>query len=43
MPLAQAPNVNITINTPDAQSFLKSKSQVAAMLARAVARGGRNL
>jgi phage-related minor tail protein len=36
-------HVNVTINTPDAQGFLKSRSQVAAMLARAVARGGRNL
>jgi hypothetical protein len=35
--------VTVNINTPDAQSFLKSRSQVAAMLARAVAQGNRNL
>jgi phage-related minor tail protein len=36
-------SVTVNINTPDAQSFLKSRSQVAAMLARAVAQGNRNL
>ena len=36
-------NVTVNITTPDAQSFLQSKSQVAAMLARAVAQGNRNL
>jgi phage-related minor tail protein len=36
-------NVTVNITTPDAQSFLKSKSQVAAMLARAVNQGQRNL
>jgi phage-related minor tail protein len=36
-------SVTVNINTPDAQSFLKSKSQVAAMLARAVNQGQRNL
>lgn len=41
--MPRPPSVNITINTPDAQGFLKSKSQVAAMLARAVAQGSRNL
>jgi phage-related minor tail protein len=37
--------VNVTVNivTPDAQSFQRSQSQVAAMMARAVARGQRNL
>lgn len=35
--------VTVNITTPDAQSFLKSKSQVAALLARAVAQGQRNL
>lgn len=35
--------VTVNITTPDAQSFLKSKSQVAAMLARAVSQGQRNL
>ena len=38
-----APNVNITINTPDADSFQRSRTQVAATLARAVDRGRRNL
>lgn len=37
--------VNVTLNVaaPDAQSFLRSESQITAMLARAVSRGGRNL
>jgi phage-related minor tail protein len=35
--------VTVNINTPDAASFQKSKSQVAAMLARAIAQGNRNL
>ena len=39
----QGANVTVNITTADAQSFMKSKSQVAAMLARAVARGNRNL
>ena len=33
--------VNVTINTPDANSFRKSEAQVSAALARAVARGRR--
>jgi len=37
------PSVTVNITTPDAQSFLKSKSQVAAMLAKAVGQGQRNL
>jgi phage-related minor tail protein len=37
----QAITVNVT--APDAASFLKSESQIAAMLARALARGQRNL
>ena len=37
------PSVIVNINTPDAQSFLKSQSQIAAMMARALARGQRNL
>jgi phage-related minor tail protein len=37
------PQVVVNIQTPDAQSFQKSKSQVAAMLARAIAQGNRNL
>ena len=34
-------NVNVTITTSDAESFRRSESQVAAALARAVARGQR--
>jgi phage-related minor tail protein len=37
------PTVVVNINTPDAQSFVKSQSQIAAMMARALARGQRNL
>ncbi|HEY0267017.1 MAG TPA: phage tail tape measure C-terminal domain-containing protein [Rhizomicrobium sp.] len=40
---ARGANVTVNITTPDAQSFQKSKSQVAAMLARAIAQGQRNL
>lgn len=40
---ASAPVVNVTINTPDADSFQRSRGQVAATLARAVDRGRRNL
>lgn len=40
---ASAPTVNITIQTPDAESFHRSQTQIAATLARAVARGRRNL
>jgi phage-related minor tail protein len=42
MPSAR-PSVVVNINTPDAQSFVKSQSQIAAMMARALARGQRNL
>jgi phage-related minor tail protein len=42
-PGGQGATVTVNITTADAQSFMKSKSQVAAMLARAVARGNRNL
>ncbi len=35
--------VTVNISTPDAASFQKSRSQVAAMLARAIAQGQRNL
>lgn len=41
--LARGPQVVVNITTPDAQSFQKSRSQVAAMLARAIAQGQRNL
>jgi len=40
---AQRPSVVVNIQTPDANSFLKSQSQIAAMMARALARGQRNL
>jgi phage-related minor tail protein len=36
-------NVVVNVQTPNAQSFLKSESQVAALLTRALARGARNL
>ena len=36
-------NVTVNIQTPDAQSFARSQSQVAALMARAVTRGQRNL
>jgi phage-related minor tail protein len=35
--------VNVSIATPDAESFRRSEAQVAASLARAVARGRRSL
>jgi phage-related minor tail protein len=35
--------VTFNVTTPDADSFRRSESQVAAMLARAVALGQRNL
>jgi phage-related minor tail protein len=37
------PSVVVNITTPDAQSFMKSQSQIAAMMSRALARGQRNL
>lgn len=40
---ARGANVTVNITTPDAASFQKSRSQVAALLARAVAQGNRNL
>ena len=36
-------NVTFNITTPDADSFRRSQSQIAAMLARAVSHGQRNL
>ncbi len=36
-------NVTFNVSSPDAESFRQSESQVSAMLARAVARGQRNL
>jgi phage-related minor tail protein len=38
-----SPSVTINISTPDAESFRKSETQVAAMIARASALGRRNL
>ncbi len=38
---ASSVTVNVTISTPDANSFRKSEAQVSAALARAVARGRR--
>jgi hypothetical protein len=44
VPAAHAPlNVTVNIATPDAASFRQSQSQVASVVARAVARGQRNL
>jgi phage-related minor tail protein len=37
------PQVTLNVQTRDAQSFLKSEAQIAAMLSRALARGQRNL
>ncbi|MGF1445575.1 MAG: phage tail tape measure protein [Pikeienuella sp.] len=42
-PSAGAPTVNITIETPDLESFRRSRGQVAAELARAVSRGAARL
>ena len=36
-------NVTFNVTTPDADSFRRSETQVAAMLARAVGQGQRNL
>ena len=38
---ASSMTVNVTISTPDANSFRKSEAQISAALARAVARGRR--
>jgi len=40
---AARPQIVVNVQTPDAASFLKSRSQIAAMMARALARGERNL
>jgi phage-related minor tail protein len=39
----KAGSITLNVQTPDAGSFLKSESQIAAMLSRALARGQRNL
>lgn len=36
-------NVSVSIATPDTQGFARAQSQVAALIARAVSRGHRNL
>ena len=36
-------NITVNISTPDAESFRQSQGQVAALVARAVARGQRNM
>ena len=41
--LGAAPQITLNVTAGDAQSFLKSESQVAAMLTRALAKGQRNL
>jgi len=38
-----APNVSVTIQTPNPESFRRSQTQIAGSLARAVGRGQRNL
>jgi len=40
---ALRPSITLNVTARDAQSFLKSESQIAAMLSRALARGQRNL
>ena len=43
-PNAQSrPSITLNVQARDAQSFLKSETQIAAMLSRALARGQRNL
>ena len=36
-------NITMNISTPDAESFKKSKSQIAAQVSRALAQGNRNM
>ncbi|MBS0241940.1 MAG: phage tail tape measure protein [Proteobacteria bacterium] len=40
---APSPNIVFNVTTPDAQSFSRSETQLAAMLSRSVAQGNRNL
>ena len=40
---AMAPQIVVNVQTQDASSFLKSRSQIAAMMTRALARGQRNM
>jgi hypothetical protein len=37
------PSITLNVQARDAQSFLKSETQLAAMLSRALARGQRNM
>lgn len=39
----QVVNIHMTINSPDAESFQRSKAQIAAQLSRALSRGNRNM
>ena len=41
--MAPAPSIVINVTTPDAESFRRSETQLAALLARAVGQGQRNL
>lgn len=41
--MGAAPTITFNITTPDADSFRRTESQIAAMLARAVGQGSRNL
>jgi phage-related minor tail protein len=41
--LNQRPSITLNVQTRDAGSFLKSETQIAALLSRALARGQRNL
>lgn len=40
---SRGPTINVSISTPDAESFRRSEAQVTGALARAVARGQRSL
>ena len=40
---AMRPSITLNVQARDAQSFLKSETQIAAMLSRALARGQRNM
>lgn len=42
-PAPQRPQIVMNVQARDAQSFLKSESQIAAMMTRALARGQRNM
>lgn len=42
-PMASSPSVVLNVTTPDAESFRRSETQLAAVLARAVGQGQRNL